>query len=252
VRVVGGLERAFVIDRNSRNDGIDSAHSAELPMMAAYLAYADLARELIQRAAVAVSGSPKVIHHDGTESDLAGEWPDVTLFGSLSEALGEEVTVRTPLVRPAELAGAHGVPVDLKWGLGKLAQDIFGALPGRDPAAAHPRVRRPGPDGSADPRAPRGGAARTGGICTSGESSRLPPTRSRSMPWYSTERLVAQALLGAKGDPEAMALDDDFRLAMQYGMPPCGGMGMGAARLLIALTGLGIRETITFPLVRPE
>ena len=97
--VVGGIEKVFEINRNFRNEGMDSTHSPEFAMLEAYEAYGDyntmaaLTRELVQEAAMRVFGSLVVRHHDGTEFDLGGEWASMTLFGSLSEALGEEVTV---------------------------------------------------------------------------------------------------------------------------------------------------------------
>src|SRR5919112_4797207 len=129
--VVGGIERVFEINRNFRNEGIDSTHSPEFAMLEAYQAYADYnvmqeqVREWIQEAAVAVSGSTVVRHYDGTELDLGGEWSSVTLFGSLSAALGEEVTVRTDLVQLQRYAEKVDLSVDPKWGAGKLAEELF-------------------------------------------------------------------------------------------------------------------------------
>src|SRR5690349_17093765 len=132
--VVGGIERVFEINRNFRNEGVDSSHSPEFAMLEVYQTYADyntmatLTRELIQEAAYRLAGSHVVRHHDGTEFDLGGQWREVTLFGALSEALGEDVTVETPLGRLAEFAAKHDVPVDPKWGPGKLAEELFEAL----------------------------------------------------------------------------------------------------------------------------
>ncbi|MEU0765198.1 amino acid--tRNA ligase-related protein, partial [Streptomyces microflavus] len=115
--VVGGVDRVFEINRNFRNEGVDSSHSPEFAMLETYQAYGDydtmaaLTRNLVQQAAVAVSGSTTVTHADGREFDLGGEWRSVTLFGALSEALGEEVTVRTERTRLVEYADKVGLAV---------------------------------------------------------------------------------------------------------------------------------------------
>jgi len=193
-----------------------------------------------------------VRHHDGTEYDLGGEWREVTLFGALSDALGEEVTVQTPMAKLVEYADKHDVHVDPKYGPGKLAEELFEALVVPDlvaptfvrdyPAETTPLTRQhrevPGLTEKWDLYA-------LGMELGTAYSELVDPVVQR-------ERLVAQSLLAAKGDVEAMQLDEDFLRAMEYGMPPAGGMGMGIDRLLMVLTGLGIRETILFPLVRPE
>src|SRR3954469_20723952 len=131
---VGGIERVFEINRNFRNEGADSTHSPEFSMIEAYQAYGDynqiavLTRELIQEAARAVHGSTTVVLADGTEYDLGGEWAQITLYGSLSEALGREVTPQTPLAELVELAGKHDVPVLARYGPGKLIEELFEAL----------------------------------------------------------------------------------------------------------------------------
>ncbi|NJP34049.1 lysine--tRNA ligase [Micromonospora thermarum] len=256
--LVGGVDRVFEINRNFRNEGIDSSHSPEFAMLEAYEAYgnydtiAELTRYLVQRAAIAVSGSTVVTHADGREFDLGGEWRSVTLFGSLSEALGEEVTVRTERARLVEYADKVGLAVDPKWGPGKLAEELFEELvvPGlieptfvRDyPEETSPLVRA---HRSEPGLAEKWDLYVLGFELGTGYSELVDPVVQR-------ERLVAQAQLAARGDDEAMRLDEDFLRAMEYGMPPAGGMGMGIDRLLMSLTGLGIRETILFPLVRPE
>jgi lysyl-tRNA synthetase class 2 len=256
--VVGGIERVFEINRNFRNEGVDSSHSPEFAMLEAYEAYADyntmatLTRELVQEAAYRLSGSHVVRHHDGTEFDLGGEWREVTLYGALSDAAGEEVTVETPMARLVELATKHDVPVDPKWGPGKLAEELFEALV--VPGLVAPTFVRDYPEETSPlTRAHREVPGLTekwdlyvlGFELATAYSELVDPVVQR-------ERLIAQSLLAAKGDVEAMQLDEDFLRAMEYGMPPAGGMGMGIDRLLMALTGLGIRETILFPIARPE
>ncbi|WFE51405.1 MULTISPECIES: lysine--tRNA ligase [unclassified Micromonospora] len=256
--VVGGVDRVFEINRNFRNEGVDSSHSPEFAMLETYQAYGDydtigeLTRNLVQQAAIAVSGSMVVTHADGREFDLGGEWRSVTLFGVLSEALGEEVTVRTERSRLVEYADKVGLAVDPKWGPGKLAEELFEELV--VPSLEAPTFVRDYPEETSPltrgHRSEPGLAEKwdlyvLGFELGTGYSELVDPVVQR-------ERLLAQAQLAARGDDEAMRLDEDFLRAMEYGMPPAGGMGMGIDRLLMALTGLGIRETILFPLVRPE
>jgi lysyl-tRNA synthetase, class II len=255
---VGGIERVFEINRNFRNEGIDSSHSPEFAMLECYEAYGDyntigdLTRNLIQEAALATAGSHVVTHVDGTELDLGGQWRSVTLFGSLSEALDEDVTVETDMARLKAYADKVGLAVDPNWGPGKLAEELFEELV--VPGLRKPTFVRDYPeDNSPLVRAHREQPGLTekwdlyalGIELGTGYSELVDPVVQR-------ERLLAQAQLAAKGDAEAMRLDEDYLRAMEYGMPPMGGMGMGIDRLLMVLTGLGIRETILFPLVRPE
>jgi lysyl-tRNA synthetase class 2 len=256
--VVGGIERVFEINRNFRNEGIDSSHSPEFAMLEAYQAYADyndmadLTRQLVQDAAVALTGTHVVRYADGSEFDLGGQWRRVTLYGVLSEALGEDVTVETPHPRLVELAAKHDVSVDPKWGPGKLAEELFEALV--VPGLVAPTFVFDYPEETSPlTRAHRVIPRLTEKWDLYVQGFELGTAYSELVdPVVQRERLVAQSLLAAKGDPDAMQLDEDYLRAMEYGMPPMGGMGMGIDRLLMALTGLGIRETILFPLVRPE
>ncbi|WP_249999732.1 lysine--tRNA ligase [Actinoplanes sp. M2I2] len=256
--VVGGIDRVFEINRNFRNEGMDSTHSPEFAMLEAYQAYADYnvmqqqVREWIQEAAFAVAGSHIVTHYDGTELDLSGEWSSITLYGSLSEALGEEVTPSTDIAQLLRYAEKHDLSVDPKWGPGKLVEELFEHLVQHTLQA--PTFVRDYPEETAPlTRAHREtpGLTEKWDLYVSGFE--LATAYSELVdPVVQRERLLAQSLLAAGGDAEAMQLDEDFLRAMEYGMPPTGGMGMGIDRLLMALTGLGIRETILFPLVRPE
>lgn len=256
--VVGGLDKVFEINRNFRNEGSDSSHAPEFAMLEAYEAYgnydtmADLVRELVQGAARDVFGSTVVTHADGTEYDLGGEWEQITVFGSISEALGEEVTVRTPYEDLKKYAERIELGVDPAWSAGKLAEELFEALVSdklrgpifvRDyPEETSPLVRQhrdePGLTEKWD-------LYMLGVEMGTGYSELVDPVVQR-------ERFMQQARQAARGDDEAMRLDEDFLRAMEYGMPPTGGFGMGIDRLLMALTGLGIRETILFPMLRPE
>ena len=255
--VVGGLEKVFEINRNFRNEGADSSHSPEFAMIESYEAYGDwnsmaeLTRTLVQDAAKEVFGSHVVKHHDGRELDLGGNWKEISLFDAISDAIGEKVSAQTSHDDLKKIATKLGIKCDPKWVTGKLAEVIFEHA-GVDKLTGPTFVKGFPIDTSPLVRAHR----ETLGIAekwdlyiegfelATGYSELIDPVIQR-------ERLVEQTNLAATGDLEAMGLDEDFLKAMEYGMPPMGGMGMGVDRLLMALTGLGIRETILFPLVKP-
>ena len=256
--VVGGIERVFEINRNFRNEGADSSHSPEFAMIESYQAYgdwrsiADLTRELVQNAATAVAGSHVVTHHDGRQADLGGKWREISLYEAISEGVGQSVTALTPLAELKTIATKLGIKIDSKWITGKLAEEIFEHV-AKDQLIAPTFVMGFPVDTSPLVRAHRDipGVAEKwdlyidGFELATGYSELIDPVIQR-------DRLIEQATLGSKGDLEAMQVDEDFLRAMEFGMPPMGGMGMGVDRLLMALTGLGIRETILFPLVKPE
>ena len=256
--VVGGIERVFEINRNFRNEGADSSHSPEFAMIESYQAYgdwrsiADLTRELVQNAAMAVAGSHVVTHHDGRQADLGGKWREISLYEAISEGVGQSVSALTPIAELKTIATKLGMKIDPKWITGKLAEEIFEHV-AKDQLIAPTFVMGFPVDTSPLVRAHREipGVAEKwdlyvdGFELATGYSELIDPVIQR-------DRLVEQATLGAKGDLEAMQVDEDFLRAMEFGMPPMGGMGMGVDRLLMALTGLGIRETILFPLVKPE
>ena len=255
--VVGGIDRVFEINRNFRNEGVDSSHSPEFAMLEAYQAYSDyngvaeLTQSLIQEAAIAVHGSTLAVHADGSEFDLGGRWRSITLYGALSDALDVEVTAQTPMADLVKLAERVGVPVAPHYGPGKLAEELFDELV-RDSLVAPTFVRDFPVETSPLVRDHRDMPGLTEkwdlyirGIETAtGYSELVDPVIQR-------ERFTDQARFAGLGDVEAMVLDEDFLRAMEYGMPPAGGIGMGIDRLIMALTGLGIRETILFPFVRP-
>ena len=256
--VVGGIERVFEINRNFRNEGADSSHSPEFATIESYEAYgdwdtiADLTRSLIQNAAMAVAGSHTVTHHDGRQLDLGGKWEEASLFDLISNGVGQEVTALTSIDELKTIASKLGMKVDPKWVTGKLAEEIFEHVC-EDKLQGPIFVKGYPVDTSPLVRAHRTipGVVEKwdlyveGFELATGYSELIDPVIQR-------ERLTEQSLLAAKGDLEAMQLDEDFLRAMEYAMPPMGGMGMGVDRLLMALTGLGIRETILFPLVKPE
>ena len=256
--VVGGIEKVFEINRNFRNEGADSSHSPEFAMLEMYWAYADwqnmksLTQEIVQNAALAIFGSHKVEHHDGRISDLGGNWRELDFYTAISDAAGLTVTPATSREELTKIAEKAGLKVDPAWINGKLAEEIFehfysGKLNTPTfvmgfPVDTSPLVR--------EHRSVKGIAEKwdlyiDGFELATGYSELIDPVIQR-------DRLIEQAKLGAKGDLEAMQVDEDFLRAMEHGMPPMGGVGMGIDRLLMALTGLGIRETILFPLVKPE
>jgi lysyl-tRNA synthetase, class II len=255
--VVGGLEKVFEINRNFRNEGADSSHSPEFAMIETYEAYGDwhtmaqLTKNLVQDAAKAVFGSHKVKHHDGRELDLGGDWNQISLFEAISKAVGEKVTGESSIDELKKIATKLGIKLDPKWIKGKIAEEIFEHTAIKTLTAPTFVMGFP-IDTSPLVRAHRDtpGVAEKWDLyvedfeLATGYSELIDPVIQR-------ERLVEQAKLGASGDLEAMGLDEDFLKAMEHGMPPMGGMGMGVDRLLMALTGLGIRETILFPLVKP-
>jgi lysyl-tRNA synthetase, class II len=255
--IVGGLDRVFEINRNFRNEGADSSHSPEFAMLECYQAYSDyqgmatLTRELIQECCAALFGDHVARHHDGTEVDLSGEWPQIPLYQVVSDAVGDKVTPETPVAELRAIAERHDVGLDPAWGPGKVVEELFEALVQHTLQAPTFVIDYP-VDTSPLTRAHRSqpGLAEKWDLYIGG-IERATAYSELVDPVAQRERFTAQAALAAAGDPEAMALDEDFLEALEYGMPPTGGMGMGMDRLMMTLTGLGIRETILFPLVRP-
>jgi lysyl-tRNA synthetase, class II len=258
--VVGGLHKVFEINRNFRNEGMDATHSPEFAMLEFYEAYGDynsvgeLTRELVQAAAVATSGSTNVRLADGSDYDFGGEWTSLSMYVSLSEALGEEVTPATSLaeltahaarigldIDPAHLS--HGKLVELLWEH-RVGDALWAPTFVRDfPVETSPLTR--------EHRTIAGVSEKwdlyvRGFELATGYSELIDPVVQR-------QRFEEQAKLAALGDEEAMRLDEDFLRAMEYALPPTGGQGMGIDRLLMALTGVStLRDTILFPLVKPE
>jgi lysyl-tRNA synthetase class 2 len=256
--VVGGLEKVFEVNRNFRNEGADSTHSPEFSMLETYQAWgtyddsAVMTRELIQEVADEAIGTRQVPLPDGTSYDLDGEWPSLQMYPSLSVALGEEITPETPLDYLLAIANRLGIeiPPDRGYGHGKLIEELWEHSVGATLWA--PTFVRDFPvETTPLTRAHRSIAGVTekwdlyvrGVELATGYSELVDPMIQR-------ERFEAQACAAAAGDDEAMALDEDFLAAMEFGMPPTTGTGMGIDRLLMVLTGLSIRETVLFPIVR--
>ncbi|MBC9226653.1 bifunctional lysylphosphatidylglycerol synthetase/lysine--tRNA ligase LysX [Aeromicrobium sp. 636] len=260
--LVGGMEQVFEVGRQFRNEGADHKHNPEFTSLEVYATYGDyesmrlLTQALVQEAATAVHGAPVARRRDrdGTvvEYDLSGDWPVKTMCEAVSEALGEEITADTPLadlLRHAEKIGAE-LGESPSWGAAlegiyepmceeRTTTPVFYTDFPKDNAPLTRAHRR-------DPRlAEKWDLVIFGAEQGTAYSELTDPVDQR-------ERLVAQSLLAAAGDAEAMQVDEDFLAALEYGMPPAGGMGLGIDRLVMNLTGLSIRDTILFPLVKPE
>ncbi|MGI5206331.1 bifunctional lysylphosphatidylglycerol synthetase/lysine--tRNA ligase LysX [Spirillospora sp. CA-108201] len=256
--VVGGIEKVFEINRNFRNEGADSTHNPEFTMIEAYGTYldyndmADLTQRMYQKAVVAALDTTVVVH-DGVEIDLGlAEWPRITLYGAVSEALGEEITPHTPIESVRKLADARAISWDPKWGQGKIVQEIFEELV--EHTLVQPTFVMDYPvETSPLTRQHREEPLLTEKWDLIGFGTELGTAYSELVdPVEQRRRLTEQSLLAAGGDPEAMQLDEDFLRALEYAMPPTGGMGAGIDRMIMAFTGKGIRDTILFPLVKPE
>ncbi|MFD8289329.1 bifunctional lysylphosphatidylglycerol synthetase/lysine--tRNA ligase LysX [Streptomyces lavendulae] len=257
---VGGMEKVFEMGRTFRNEGVSYKHNPEFTMLEAYQAFADydvmldLTRELIQGAATAAFGSP-IAHKADADGklvvhDISGTWPVKTMYGAISEALGEEVDADTeePVLR--RLCDRAGVPHGPEDTRGDVVLEMYERLVEERtklptfykdfPTDVSPLTRQH----RKDPRlAERWDLVAFGTELGTAYSELTDPVEQR-------RRLTAQSLLAAGGDPEAMELDEDFLDALEYAMPPTGGLGIGVDRLVMFLTGLTIRETLPFPLVR--
>jgi lysyl-tRNA synthetase class 2 len=259
--VVGGMERVFEVGRQFRNEGADSSHNPELTSLEVYRTYADytdmrlLTQELIQEAATAAFGAPLARRRgpDGTieEVDLSGSWPAVPLCTAVSSALGEEVTPDTPLSALLRHAAAVGLELDPATTWGALLEEVYGVVCEERTTTPvfytdFPRDTSPLTRAHRDdPRlAEKWDLVMWASEQATAYSELIDPIEQRA-------RLVEQSLRAAAGDPEAMQVDEDFLAALEYGMPPTGGLGLGIDRLVMNLTGLGIRDTILFPLVKP-
>lgn len=262
--IVGGFDKVFELNRVFRNEGADSTHSPEFSMLETYQTYgtyddsAVVTRELIQEVADEAIGTRQLPLPDGSVYDIDGEWATIQMYPSLSVALGEEITPQTTVDRLRGIADSLGLEKDPAihdnrgFGHGKLIEELWERTVGKSlraptfvkdfPVQTTPLTRQhrsiPGVTEKWDLYL-RGIELATG-------YSEL------SDPVVQRERFADQARAAAAGDDETMVLDEDFLAALEYGMPPCTGTGMGIDRLLMSLTGLSIRETVLFPIVRPH
>ncbi len=260
--LVGGVAKVFEIGRNFRNEGADATHNPEFTMLEAYEAYGDyttmreVAGCLITEAARAATGGTVLRGTDyrgqSHEVDLAEPWRVITVNDAVGAALGEPISADTSQAELVRIADRLDIGTDPHWSRGAVLLELYEHLVEHRtvaptfytdfPADVSP-LTRPHRD---DPRlAERWDLVAFGAEIGTAYSELVDPVDQR-------ERLTAQSLLAAEGDPEAMELDEDFLTALEYAMPPSGGLGMGIDRLIMLLTQTSIRETITFPLVRPR
>ncbi len=254
--VVGGFDKVFELNRVFRNEGADSTHSPEFSMLETYQAYgtyddsAVMTRELIQEVADEAIGTRQLPLPDGSVYDIDGEWASMEMYPSLSAALGEEITPATSVDRLRAIADRLGL--EIAFGHGKLVEELWEHAVGtaltaptfvKDfPVETTPLTRQ---HRSIEGVTEKWDLYVRGIELATGYSELNDPVVQR-------ERFAEQARAAAAGDDEAMALDEDFLAALEYAMPPCTGTGMGIDRLLMSLTGLSIRETVLFPIVRPH
>lgn len=254
--VVGGIDRVFEIGRIFRNEGVDSTHSPEFTTLESYEAYADQfvmadrMKEMILNAADTVGS--RIIETDAGTIDLNGEWRWLGVYPGLSEAVGEEITPETHGSTLRAIADKHGVKVEPQWDTEKIVIELFGEIV--EPTLLQPTFVYDYPP-AAQPLA-RAHRNKPGLIeawdLIIGGMERGTAFSELIDPVVQRERLTEQSRKAASGDHEAMQLDEDFLRALEYGAPPMGGIGLGIDRLVMLFTQSGIRETILFPLLKPE
>jgi lysyl-tRNA synthetase, class II len=255
--VVGGMEKVYEIGRTFRNEGVDSTHAPEFSMLEAYEAYGDyasmarLTRDLVVNAAQAV-GTDVIEARDGSRVDLNAPWRHAELLDLVSAAVDAEVTLSTEPEELRRLAATRSVDVRPEWGAGELILELYEKLV--ESTLITPTIVQEFPESVrplAKPHRTKPGLVEDFDLVINGVEL-VTAFSELNDPVIQRLRLVEQARLGAAGDTDAMDLDEDFLRALEYGMPPTGGMGMGVDRLVMLLTGAAIRETILFPLVRRE
>ncbi|ONI77300.1 lysine--tRNA ligase [Actinosynnema sp. ALI-1.44] len=254
---VAGVERVFELNRNFRNEGVDASHNPEFTMLEAYQAYADystmrvLTQKLVQQAARAAYGA-EIARRGDEEFDISGDWPVVSVHQAVSGALGAEITPDTPVRELKGLLAKAGIVLDDELGHGHLVQKAYEYLVEGNtveptfytdfPTATSPLTRQHRVEQRV---AERWDLVAFGSEVGTAYTELTDPIEQR-------RRLEAQSLRAASGDVEAMELDEDFLRALEHGMPPTGGMGLGVDRLLMMLTGASIRQTVLFPFARPR
>ncbi|MBW6469505.1 MAG: lysine--tRNA ligase, partial [Coriobacteriia bacterium] len=256
--LVGGFERVYEVNRSFRNEGMSPRHNPEFTMLEAYQAFTDLEgmMELTESLITAVAGEvlgTLEIEYQGTSVDLSSPWPRRTMIELTSEAAGEDVSFARTLEELRTLCGTHGVPVDDSWGKGKLITELFEKLVEHEltgpifvteyPLETSPLARKkPGEPELTE----RFELIVTGREIANAFSELVDPIDQR-------ERFEVQMRAKATGDDEAMGYDADYLRAMEYGMPPAGGLGIGIDRLVMLLTdSASIRDVLLFPHMRPE
>ena len=256
--LVGGLERVYEIGRNFRNEGIDRDHNPEFTMLEFYLAYGDyedmmrISERLVTEAALATKGTLQ-FEYLGRDIDLTPPWPRVTVLELVSTAVGEEVTLDMPHERLVDLAGSRGISTEEGWGPGHVVWELYERLV--EDTIWQPTFVKDVPQEVsplARPHRTSPGVTEHFDLIIAGME--IGPAYSElTDPVDQRQRFEAQQEAKRRGDEEAHPLDEDFLLALEHGMPPAGGMGVGIDRLTMILTDSpSIRDVITFPHTRPE
>lgn len=256
--IVGGFERVFEIGRIFRNEGMDLTHNPEFTTMEAYRAFSDLegmkalAQGVIKAANKAI-GNPEVIEYRGQTIDLSGEWASRPMTDIVSDVLGKQVTIDTPVEELASAAREKGLEIKPEWTAGKIIAEIYDEL-GEDtivnptfvcdyPIEVSPLAKR----FEDDPRLTHRFELVIAGHEYANAFSEL------NDPVDQAERFAAQMAEKAGGDDEAMEYDEDYVRALEYGMPPAGGIGIGIDRVVMLLTNqASIRDVLLFPHMKPE
>lgn len=256
--IVGGFERVFEIGRIFRNEGMDLTHNPEFTTMEAYRAFSDLegmkalAQGVIKAANKAI-GNPEVIEYQGQTIDLSGEWASRPMTDIVSDVLGKQVTIDTPVEELAVAAREKGLEIKPEWTAGKIIAEIYDEL-GEDtivnptfvcdyPIEVSPLAKR----FEDDPRLTHRFELVIAGHEYANAFSEL------NDPVDQAERFAAQMAEKAGGDDEAMEYDEDYVRALEYGMPPAGGIGIGIDRVVMLLTNqASIRDVLLFPHMKPE
>jgi lysyl-tRNA synthetase class 2 len=255
--MIGGVDRVYEIGRTFRNEGLDATHAAEFSMLEAYEAYGDqhtmiaLVKDLVRNAHGAI-GSPEVVGRDGSVIDLGGEWREAPILELVSEAVDTPVDADTDADALRRLADKHDVELQPSWGAPQIVVELFEQLV--EDTLVQPTFVMDYPEAVkplAKPHRSTPGLNEAWDLIINGVEMGAAYSELND-PVIQRERLEAQSRLAAGGDLEAMELDEVFLKAMEYGMPPAGGIGIGVDRVLGMLTGASLRETILFPLLRPE
>ncbi|MBO0926214.1 bifunctional lysylphosphatidylglycerol synthetase/lysine--tRNA ligase LysX [Cellulomonas sp. zg-ZUI199] len=256
--MVGGTGKVFELGRSFRNEGVDATHNPEFTSMEAYEAYGDyttmreLTRELVVAAALAVHGEPVAHRPGGGVVRLDGPWPVVTVHEAVSRAVDREVTPDLPLTELQTLCSrldvawepteTHGALVSELYDRFVEGQTVVPTFYTDFPVETSPLTRAH----RTDPRlAERWDLVAFGAELGTAYSELTDPVEQR-------RRLTEQSVLAAAGDPEAMEIDEDFLDALEFGMPPTGGVGVGVDRVVMTLVGGTIRDTLAFPFLRPR
>jgi len=255
--VVGGFERVFEVGRVFRNEGVSPRHNPEFTMLELYAAYWDyhdmmaFTEELVAGVALDVLGTTDVTYQ-GRPFSFAAPWPRRTMAELASEALGEDVSVHTPRERLVQLLGERGVEVHASWGSGRCLAELFEVTCEDElwnpifvtefPVEVSPLSRRHQRDGDLTERFESYAVGRE---LSNGFSELIDPVDQRA-------RFEEQARLAAAGDDEAMQIDEDYIKALEWGLPPTAGLGLGMDRLAMLLADeSNIREIIAFPTLKP-